>query len=261
MGEHSAAPDLRYIARMTAADLLTEVRSRMAAHVDPVYRQGATKFFREPIDLWGVRAPEVKRIARAAYHEVKGWPSAQRDKFATELWESGKLDEANVAIYVYRRFRRQHGAREFRFFEGWIDRYVRNWAACDGVSSWLLSACLENQPELIHHLPAWTHSRNRWKRRSAAVSLLQEAKQGRHTGELLEIASLLLEDPDDMVQKGVGWVLKVAYPKRPREVVGFLKPRSGSTPRLVLRIAAEKMTARDRAGVLPKWVLARRPPP
>ena len=81
---------------------------------------------------------------------------------------------------------------------------------------------------------------------------MQEAKQGRHTAAILDIAAKLLGAPDDMVQKGVGWVLKEAYPKRPREVVAFLKPRAATTPRLVLRIAAEKMTAGDRATVLAK---------
>jgi 3-methyladenine DNA glycosylase AlkD len=235
---------------MIVADLVAQVRSELAARVDPQYHQGALNFFREPVDLWGVRAPHVKQIARAAYHEVKGWPPARRDEFAAELWNSGRLEEASVAIYVYRRFGKQWAAREFRLFERWIDRYVTNWGACDGVSSWLLAACLENQPALIRRLPAWTRSRNRWKRRAAIVSLLQEAKQGRHTAAILGIADRLLGDSDDMVQKGVGWVLKETYPERPGEVVAFLKPRAATTPRLVLRIAAEKMTPRDRAAVL-----------
>lgn len=237
---------------MTLADLLARVRSELAAHADPEVRQSALKFSREPVDLWGVRAPDVKRIARAVTREVKNWPLAARDDFAAELWKSGKLEEAGVAIYVYRRLSRLFGKREFRLFERWIDRYVSNWAACDGVSSWLLSACIGNEPALIGRLSAWTRSRNRWKRRAAAVSLLQEAKQGRHTDAILEIAALLLEDRDDMVRKGLGWILKEAYPKRPREVVAFLKARAARAPRLVLRIAAEKMSPRDRAAALSK---------
>lgn len=237
---------------MTVADLLARLRSELAAHVDPRYRQGALNYFREPVDLWGVRAPQVKQMARTAYHEVKTWPPTARDEFAAELWASGKLEEASIAIYVYRRFSKQFAAREFRLFERWMDRYVDSWANCDGVSSWLLAAAIENEPALIQRLPAWTRSRNRWKRRAAAVSLLQEAKQGRHTGAILDIAARLLDDPDDMVQKGLGWVLKEAYPKRPREVAAFLKPHAAGAPRLVLRIAAEKMNARDRAAVLSK---------
>jgi 3-methyladenine DNA glycosylase AlkD len=235
---------------MTVAELLTHIRSELAARADPRIREGARNFSREPVDLWGVRAPDVKQIARTAYREVKVWPLAQRDEFMDGLWKSGKLEEAGIAIYVYRRFGKQCGAREFRLFTSWVDRYVTNWAACDGVSSWLLAACVENEPALTRRLPAWTRSRNRWKRRAAIVSLLQEAKQGRHTAKVLGIAERLLSDADDMVQKGVGWVLKETYPKKPREVVAFLKPRAAAAPRMVLRIAAEKMSPGDRAAVL-----------
>ncbi len=79
--------------------------------------------------------------------------------------------------------------------------------------------------------------------------MLQEAKQGRSTREIFAIAALLRNDPDDMVQKGVGWLLKETYPRRPREVVSLLTGWSGA-PRLMLRYACEKMTQADRAKVL-----------
>ena len=44
------------------------------------------------------------------------------------------------------------------------------------------------------------------------ASLLQEAKAGRHTDFIFEVAEALRGDADDMVQKGVGWLLKEAYP-------------------------------------------------
>ena len=52
-----------------------------------------------------------------------------------------------------------------------------------------------------------------------------------------------------MVRKGVGWLLKDAYPAKPKEVLAFLLPRAARAPRLALRIACEKMTASDRAAV------------
>jgi 3-methyladenine DNA glycosylase AlkD len=207
-------------------------------------------FSREPIEALGVRSPEVKRIAAGVYKAVKQWPAAGRDRLCLELWKSGVMEEGAIAIYVYRRFRKQSGAREFRLFESWIDRYVRNWGHCDGVSSWLLSGCIENVPALIARLDKWTGARNRWKRRAAAVSLLQEAKRGRNLDAILRISAALLKDPDDLVQKGVGWLLKEAYPRRPREIVRFLAARKAEATRLLLRYAAEKMSAADRLRVL-----------
>jgi len=45
-------------------------------------------------------------------------------------------------------------------------------------------------------------------------------------------------------------VLKETYPARPAETMKFLLPRAPRTPRLVLRLAAEKMSAQDRARIL-----------
>jgi len=235
---------------MRAAELAERVRSELAARADPLVREGARRFCREEIEVWGVRAPAVKQIARAVYHEVKSWPAQERDALAGALWRGGRLEESGAVIYVYRRLSKQFGKTEFRLFETWLDRYVNTWANCDGLASWLLSAAVANDPSLISHLTGWTRSRNRWKRRAAIVSLLQEAKQGRHTREILGIAKRLIADDDDMVQKGVGWVLKEAYPKKPRAVVEFLKGPGADANRLVLRIAAEKMNPRDRAATL-----------
>lgn len=235
---------------MTPDELLARVRRELKAAVDPKYREGVLNYFKEPIDPYGVRGPEVKRITAAAYREWKLWPPGRRNRFCEALWRSGKAEEGAVAVYLCRRLGKQCAECEFRLFERWIDRYIRNWAHCDGVSSWLIAASIANQPSLMDVLPAWTKSTNRWKRRAAAVSLLQEAKRGRHTDHIFQVADLLLADPDDMVQKGVGWLLKEAYPKKPKEVVRFLAARKGRPSRLLLRYAAEKMTPADRTVVL-----------
>jgi 3-methyladenine DNA glycosylase AlkD len=99
---------------------------------------------------------------------------------------------------------------------------------------------------LADRLTRWTKSKNRWKRRSAAVSLVYEAKRGKNTEIILHICDLLLRDTDDMVRKGVGWLLKETYPKRPREVLDFFEDRRATAPRLVLRLAAEKMTPKHK---------------
>jgi 3-methyladenine DNA glycosylase AlkD len=238
---------------MTVATLLKTTRARLKAAADPKFEAGLRWFFKEPVKPYGVRTPLLRELARLAYRDVKQWPVAERDRFVTELWKSGMLEEGAIVCHLYRRFAKSCGGeREFRMFEQWINRHVRNWSHCDGVSTWLIAACIENRPGLSARLAPWTKSKNRWKRRSAAVSLIQEAKQGRNTETIFHISGLLLQDADDMVQKGVGWLLKETYPKMPREVLDFLDPWRTRAPRLVLRLAAEKMTEKDRRWLLKK---------
>jgi 3-methyladenine DNA glycosylase AlkD len=227
-----------------------EIRERMEAASSKDRIEGARRYFKEPIDPRGVAAPAVKRIAAEAYREIKLWPTEKRNRLCTDLWKGGKMEDGPVATYIYRRFEKQCGAAEFRLFESWIDNYVSNWAQCDSIAPSLLAACIGNEPALMKRLTVWTPSKNRWKRRAAATALLREAKQGRNTEFIFVIAGILIEDADEMVQKGVGWLLKETYPKKPRETVEFLLPRISRMPRLVVRYAAEKMSKADRSSVM-----------
>jgi 3-methyladenine DNA glycosylase AlkD len=229
---------------------LEAVRAELRAQADPVFRDGVRRYFQDTVEAYGVRTPAIRKMASTIFREIRHWPLPARNGFCTELWKSGKLEEGSLAVVLYKRFSRECGACEFHLFEKWIDRFVHNWAHCDGLSTMLIAAAIANEPALVKLLRPWTAATNRWKRRAAAVSFIREARKGRHTSEIFEVAAALVEDPDDMVRKGVGWLLKDAYPATPREVMAFLKPRAATTPRLVLRIAAEKMTAADRVALL-----------
>jgi 3-methyladenine DNA glycosylase AlkD len=233
------------------AALLAEARAALTAHADPDFRATMQSFFKEEIYARGVRSAAVQKIAAGLYGQIKGWPLQGRNRLCNELWKSGVDEEGTLAIYLYRRFRKQCAACEFHLFEKWIDRYVRNWGHCDGVSHYLISASIENDPALVFLLPPWTESANRWKRRAAAVSLVHGARRGRSdVAIILDVAERLAGDEDDLVRKGLGWLLKESYGSERGEIMRFLKARKQALPRLVLRIASEKMTPADRRAVL-----------
>jgi 3-methyladenine DNA glycosylase AlkD len=233
-------------------ELLDSIRAEFRRLGTAENRAAAQRFHQpdEHVDGYGVRAPEVQRMARELYGQVKKWPAADRDRLCVALWESRLHEEGALVIYLYRRFAKQFGAREFRMFTGWLDRYVADWSLTDGLSQWLLGGCISNDASLIGELDAWTRSKNRWKRRAAAVALEPSASRGLHTEAVFRIATPLMTDADVMVQKGVGWLLKETYPKKPRETMRFLLPWRASAPRLLLRYAAEKMSAADKARVM-----------
>jgi len=233
-------------------ELVEEIRAELRKRGNARVRESLDRFFtpEQRIASYGVASPELKAIAQGIYRNVKKWPAADRDRLCVELWRGGTNEEGALVCYVYRRFSKHCGAREFAMFTRWLDRYVKNWGMTDGLSLWLLGASIANEPALIASLDAWTRSKNRWKRRAAAVALVPSARRGLHTRDILRIATPLVHDDDDMVRKGVGWLLKETYPKKPAEVVGFLLPWRATAPRVVMRYAAEKMTSADRARVL-----------
>ncbi len=231
-------------------ELFEEIAARLESLADPEWAQGQRAFFRHDVRTRGGRMAALAPVIRDVARRIKPWPVNSRNALMKLLWETGQLEDGTLVCHVYRRFARSCAACEFKLFERWIDRYVRNWAHCDGVGTFLVAACLANEPELRFGLRGWTLSKNRWKRRAAAVSLIHEAKHGRHTEFIFEIAAALLPDRDDMVEKGVGWLLKETYPARREETIEFLMAHRHLASRLTLRYAAEKMSPADRARIL-----------
>ncbi len=235
--------------------LVESLRAQLAKLADPAKAAGALRFFppdqQRQIQLYGVGAVQVRALARETSAEVRAWPLVQRNQLCLELWRSGMAEEGTLAIELYRRFARQCGPREFRLFEKWIELYVHNWAHCDGISTYLMRAVFANHPELAAELPGWTASANRWKRRAAAASLVHEVRAHRQLDVAFEVCHRLRADEDDMVRKGIGWLLKNAYLRNPKPTMAFLlDERRPEFARSVLRYAAEKMTAADRRRVL-----------
>ncbi|MDD2324083.1 MAG: DNA alkylation repair protein, partial [Bacteroidales bacterium] len=67
------------------------------------------------------------------------------------------------------------------------------------------------------------------------------ARKGKFLNDIFAIADLLLNDPDDMVQKGYGWMLKVASQRHESEIFSYVMKNKNAMPRTALRYAIEKM--------------------
>ena len=90
-------------------------------------------------------------------------------------------------------------------------------------------------------LKSWARSENRWMRRAAAVSLIIPARKGKFQDDILDIAGILLQDQDDMVQKGYGWMLKAASQADQKRIFDYVMSKRAVMPRTALRYAIEKM--------------------
>ena len=73
------------------------------------------------------------------------------------------------------------------------------------------------------------------------MSLVPPARRGLLLEDVFILSDRLMEDEDDMVQKGVGWLLKEASKRHPEEVRDYLLRWRDRAPALVLRYASEKL--------------------
>ena len=89
-------------------------------------------------------------------------------------------------------------------------------------------------------------------RRAAAVSLIVPGKHGKFLKEIFAIADILLCDDDDMVQKGYGWMLKVASQVHEKQIFDYVMKNKKKMPRTALRYAIEKMPKELKARAMAK---------
>ena len=228
----------------------TSLRETLKAHADPANAEGAQRFFAGGVKTYGVRRELLDGIARDAVREVRaggGLTAALR--IADGLYRSKNMDEAALAARILVRFARHLTPTHFAAFDRWVN-CLDDWASCDSLSTQVIGPVVRDHPGLIRRFIPWTRARHRWRRRAAMVALIPLARTGKGLPEIFAMTDRLLGDPDDMVQKGAGWLLKEATRHRADEVIAYLIVNREQTSRLVLRYASEKLTPAQRARVL-----------
>jgi 3-methyladenine DNA glycosylase AlkD len=232
--------------------VIAQIRNELLAIADPEIQQSSQRYFKEEIRCYGTKTAAVIALAGKYWKVVGKRPKAEIFALCEELYQSGYMEESFIVSEWAHRLSGNYEKGDLPVFRHWIDSYVTNWASCDGFCNHTMGDFVTRYPETVGELKRWTQSKNRWMRRAAAVSLIVPAKQGKFLRESMEIASLLLTDTDDMVQKGYGWLLKEASREHTSEIHAFVMENRRRMPRTALRYAIEKMPKDLRAEAMKK---------
>lgn len=217
------------------------IRRELKQNSDTKTRQSGQRFFKESIKMYGVKTALVSQLAKKYLKEIKGLPKKDIFNLCEELWQSGYLEESFIACSWSYSLHKNYELKDFKVFTNWIKSYINNWASCDTFCNHTVGAFIENYPQFISDLKKWTRSPNHWLRRAAAVSLIVPAKKGKFLSDAFIIADRLLMDKEDLVQKGYGWLLKVASQPHQAKVFAYVMKNKNRMPRTALRYAIEKM--------------------
>lgn len=221
--------------------IITEIRNRLKENSDEKLKESGQTFFKEKVKVYGVKTVIVSNIGKEFFN-IANQENGKKEIFALcdELWSSGYMEESFIACNWSYCFHKEYKKSDWTIFKRWLT-YVNNWASCDTLCNHTIGSFLEMYPEYVNDLKKWAKSDNRWVRRASAVSLIIPAKKGLFLEDVFEIAEILLLDKDDLVQKGYGWMLKVASQMYEKEVFDFVMKNKQIMPRTALRYAIEKM--------------------
>lgn len=232
--------------------IIEELRAELIRNADEKVKKTGERFFRESVEMYGLRSATVSRIGKEYYKSLQNINKSEIFSLCEGLWKSGIMEESFIACSWSYNMRKKYEPDDFKIFEKWVKQYITNWASCDTFCNHTIGTFIEMYPQYLNELKNWAISENRWVRRAAAVSLIVPARKGKFLNEIFEIADILHSDSDDMVQKGYGWMLKVACKNHQDEVFSYVMKRKSTMPRTSLRYAIEKMPPRLKAEAMAK---------
>jgi len=232
----------------------------IAKHIRRVLLDGASAphsaevewFFKHEVKSRGWYTGELRKVAvrfRRTIAAESGVPFLVR--VADALFRGDVLEEKVFAVLMLEGVVADFRRPQFKLFESWLDR-ISSWAEHDGLVHYLLGPMIAADDGLLSRPPRWAKSKDRWHRRAAAVSLIHSTRQHRNFEHIQRISEMLLSDDDDMVQKGLGWLLREAAKFNREQTVAYLMTIRERAPRLVLRTACETLPPATKERVLGK---------
>ncbi|HPS13436.1 MAG TPA: DNA alkylation repair protein [Prolixibacteraceae bacterium] len=223
------------------SQIVENIRLDLKANSREELRESGKRFFREPVNMYGMKTTDVTRISKKHLSKLNQPSKSEIFSFCEEMWQSGMIEESFIACGWAYSQRKNFTSNDFPVFERWVNHYVSNWASCDTLCNHTIGTFVEMYPSYLADLKRWAHSENRWVKRASAVTLIIPAKEGLFIEDIFEIANILLHDSDDMVQKGYGWMLKAASKPYPDQVFEYINRHKATMPRTALRYAIEKL--------------------
>ncbi|MGB7554783.1 MAG: DNA alkylation repair protein [Candidatus Korobacteraceae bacterium] len=232
--------------------------SYIAKHIRTVLKNGGSaphteevqRFFKHEVQSRGWYTAELRKVAvrvRRAIIAENGLPFLLQ--VADQLFRGDVLEEKVFAVVMLQAVVDGFGKAEFKVFESWLDR-VTTWADHDVLVHYLIGPMIAADSAFLSRPLRWAKARERWHQRAAAVGLIHCTRQHKNFGDIRRITEILLSSDDDMVRKGLGWLLREAAKANPEQTVEYLTTIRHRAPRLVLRTACETLSTATRKRVL-----------
>lgn len=218
---------------------MKEVREKLAemgnaerAEVSKRYFKTGPGEYAEGDQFLGVAVPKVRSLAR----ELRSLPLQDTEALLRSPIHEERLLALFILVHQYSKSEWVARQKIHRLYLRNI-RFVNNWDLVDSSAGYIIGAHLwEQDRKMLYRLAV---SRSLWERRIAILSTFYFIRKGDYS-DTFRIAELLLNDKEDLIHKGVGWMLREVGNQDVRALRTFLDKHAAHMPRTMLRYAIEK---------------------
>ena len=231
-----------------------EARRALRRMARPAGEFDASRYFRGAGNLgfYNVGTGALRGLARSIHAaHAREWSIEDAVAFADTLIVDRFLEAKSLGIEVVARYRREFTPKLLPVWKRWLaDEHAANWATTDAICGYLIGPLIAQSAKLAGQMRAWSRHRSMWVRRASAVSLIPSVRAGRSLEVAYAVARTLHADPEDLIQKAVGWLLREAGKANPSRLERYLRQNGSGIPRTTLRYAIERWPPAQRREML-----------
>ncbi|MEM7114528.1 MAG: DNA alkylation repair protein [Chloroflexota bacterium] len=205
---------------------------------------------------YGVRAAGKKQVIRTHRAAIRALSRAEKLALAHKLVQSRVGEQQSVALHILEQLVDHFTPGKFAELDS-IVRCLHGWSKIDSYTGSLLRDVLLRHPtamiDLVHQ---WNQAEDMWLRRTSVVLFTRKiARAGRFNDVAFEMCNKLLEAPEPLVQKGVGWCLKDMMHSDKARVIAYVKQlRAAGVPSTITLYAIKDLKGKERNDVLGRAV-------
>lgn len=203
---------------------------------------------------YGVRAEGKKKIFATHRKSIRALSQEEQIELATRLIESRYGEQQEIGLFILNKFPATYSPDRFKDLDRLI-RCLHGWSKVDAFSGSLLREILFLHPnELMQLIRTWNVDPDLWLRRMSVVVFTRKvAKSGAFTDFALEMCDNLLDAPEDLVQKGVGWALKDLMQADRERIKAYVQTlRQQNVSSVITLYAIKNLKGEERAAFLSK---------
>jgi 3-methyladenine DNA glycosylase AlkD len=233
------------------SDLAAEMTGELRRMGDSTRARGAERYFKHEIVAIGITTPVLRQFVKQRVRSARsGWTLRDAIQLCNLLLKEQEMEIRGAAILALAEFRRQYDLELLPHADRWLERRLDNWALVDGFCGSVLRFLLERHHETVEALRRWSGAKSLWKRRASLVALIASVHRGRRLDLAYTLATDHLGDPEDLMHKATGWLLREAGATDAARLERYLLEHGPKIPRTALRYAIEKFTPSERARLL-----------
>jgi len=225
-----------------------EVISTLKKLADPEFAKGCHRFnktgpgeYAEHDRFLGIRVPLVRAKVKNYRDSLN---LSDQSVLLKNEWHEVRLFALLSMVDSYKRgpdeVKKQIATRYLK-----LKKYINGWDLVDSSAPQIVGAWyFDKDRSVVNKLVT---SETLWDRRIAMLSTFHNIRQN-DLDDTFAYATQLLNDPEDLMHKATGWMLREAGKRDVKRLSNFLNQHSVAMPRTMLRYAIEKLspTARRR---------------